>query len=159
MDDFTGAPEMPRLPGIVAQEALRQPRADLPPIELVHDTHRDEWTIIVNDGAGGQRSAVLPREVVRQLAEAVTPSQPPAPSGIQAQVTFVEYANLGDSAAYIRHPASYDPQETIQALLDRSLEHIYRHHDPGNRIELQIIPETIPKPQPDPDPWGDPDRA
>lgn len=147
MDDFAGAPEMPKANAHLGITAPR--RAELPPIELVHDAKRDEWTMILNDGMGERVSAILPREVVRQLAEALTePQRLQEDNGLQFQVTVVEYEMMGaEGAAFIRRPVRHDPTESIQALAMRAfhLGEPYRQHHPGTRLEVQVIPESIPK--------------
>ena len=142
MGDFT----------LMGRPAMDSERGNAP-IRLEKDNH-NRWVIMLNDGTT-VLEAILPDDVVDQIAARIV-AEPQKPTGLDAQVTFVEYANLGDSAAYIRRPTTYDPSETVGALLERSLEHVYRHHDPGNRIELQIIPESIPKPEPKPEPMKDP---
>jgi hypothetical protein len=84
---------------------------------------------------------------VDRLAERITSRRAKAILGVQAQVTVIEYANLGDSAAFIRKPLTYDPQETVGDLLARAhrLGEPYRYHQAGERVELQVIQDTIPE--------------
>lgn len=124
------------------------PPPEAPPFSLDYDAERDQWTLTIHDH-GNHLSAVLPPFIVDQLAEriATEPSQVTGGDGLQAQVTVVEYANLGDCAAYVRRPLTYDPSETVRDLLERAhhLGDPYRRHDGGDRVELQVIPETIPE--------------
>lgn len=94
---------------------------------------------------------------LESLADWVMP-QPPKPSEVEAQVTVVEYANLGDSAAFIRKPLKFDPDETVGHLLDRAhgLGQPYRYHQAGERVELQVIQETVPETKASTDPWAPP---
>lgn len=128
------------------------------PIRLEQDD-QGRWVIMLNDGTS-VLEAILPDETVDALAKRIT-SQPQEPNGVQAQVTVVEYANLGDSAAFIRKPLTFDPDETVGHLLDRAhnLGQPYRYHQAGERVELQVIQETIPEVKSavgvTPNPWDD----
>lgn len=117
------------------------------PAELTYDDDMAEWVLTLRDGIGGAHSSVIPQSVVDQLASQAR--GPAKPEGIQAQVTVVEWANLGDSAAYVRRPLTYDPNETVGALLARAHRLDVKWHtgpQDGDRVELQIIPETVPTP-------------
>jgi hypothetical protein len=119
------------------------------PIRLEHDDTTNQWTLTVKDGKGGERSVVLPGNIVDALAQRVITQRAVAAairSGVQAQVTAVVNANMGDHGEFIRKPLTYDPQETVISLLARAhdLASPYHHMNEGDRVELQVIPETVP---------------
>lgn len=127
------------------------------PIALDHDETTNQWTIHLDDGAWGTRSAALPGNIVDRLAQRVATQRAitaATRSGVQAQVTVVEYANLGDSATFIRKPLEFDPDETVGHLLGRAhgLGTPYRQHHDGDRLELQVIRDSI-EPPASSDPW------
>lgn len=116
------------------------------PFRLDRDDN-GKWVLTLNDGVR-HISSVLPENVVDQLAERIA-TEPVQATGVQAQVTLVAYEFLGESAAYIRKALPYDPDETVASLLTRAhgLGEKYRQMPKdGDRVELQIIPETIPQP-------------
>lgn len=122
------------------------------PIRLDHDEMTQAWTLTVSDGSGGEQSVVLPGNIVDRLAQRVTTQRAVAAairSGVQAQVTLVENANMGDHGEFIRKPLTYDPQESVLSLLTRAhgLASPYRHLTDGSRVEVQVIPETVPEAQ------------
>lgn len=153
MDDFLGAKPMPSSMGMLGRPVMESERHNAP-IRLEQDND-GRWVIMLNDGNRVIES-VLPESVVDQIAARIK-AEPVQATGLQAQVTVV--ANLGDCAAYVRKPLAYDPLETVQSLMERAHPDMggkYTRHDPGDRVELQVIPETIPKAE-DPlnpgDPW------
>lgn len=122
------------------------------PIRLEHDEATNQWAITVSDGKGGEQSAVLPANIVDRLAQRVITQRAMAAairSGVQAQVTVVENANMGDHGEFIRKPLTYDPQESVISLLTRAhgLARPYHHLTEGTRVEVQVIPETVPESQ------------
>lgn len=136
MDDFPRIQGRPVLPS----------EAGNAPIRLEQDDH-GRWVIMLNDGSTVIES-VLPEAVVDQIAARIQ-AEPVQATGLQAQVTLVAYEFLGESAAYIRKALPYNPDETVASLLTRAhgLGEKYRQMPKdGDRVELQIIPETIPQP-------------
>lgn len=131
-----------------------------PPVALEYDEATNRWTILVDNGVE-RIGAVLPGNIVDALANRVTTQRAVAAairSGVQAQVTVVENANMGDHGEFIRKPLTYDPQESVLSLLTRAhgLASPYHHLTEGTRVEVQVIPDTIPKPDPlkSSDPWS-----
>jgi hypothetical protein len=122
-----------------------------PPVALEHDEATNQWSILVDNGVE-RIGAVLPGSIVDALAQRVTTQRAVAAairSGVQAQVTVVENANMGDHGEFIRKPLTYDPQESVLSLLVRAhgLASPYHHLTEGTRVEVQVIPETVPKAQ------------
>lgn len=73
----------------------------------------------------------------------------------EVQVAAVTWQDMGDSAAMMRKPLTYDPHEAVSDLVARAfnLGPFARHHE-GDRLELQVVASTIPRPQPGTtDPW------
>lgn len=156
-DDFTGPQPMPRPDQVTAYpgQFLTSREPDMPSITLEHDPERNQFVMVVEHIGGTRQEAVLPQSVVDALAArwAVLASPPEPeptaqPTGLQFQVTAVVYEMMGaEGAAFIRKPVRHDPTESIQSLATRafSLDTPYHRHHAGDRLEVQVIPESIPE--------------
>ena len=155
-DDFLGAKPMPRPEGLT-RPAMPSEMGNAP-FRLEQDD-RGQWVLMLNDGHGNVMEAVLPDETVDALARRILdePARRTVP-GLEVQVTAVVNSYMGDHAEFIRKPLTYSPTETVEALLDRAhgLTQPYARTLEGDRVELQVIPETVPevKTATAKDPWS-----